>query len=39
MPDLPFSSNSRLVAYARDSGGRDQNLSIPQQQMITLLGK
>ena len=32
MPDLPFSAGSRLVAYLRDSGGRDQNLSIPQQQ-------
>jgi site-specific DNA recombinase len=32
MSDLPFSAGSRLVAYLRDSGGRDQNLSIPQQQ-------
>jgi DNA invertase Pin-like site-specific DNA recombinase len=32
MPDLPFSAGSRLVAYLRDSGGRDQNLSVPQQQ-------
>jgi site-specific DNA recombinase len=29
--DSPFPPASRLVAYCRDSGGRDQDLSIPQQ--------
>lgn len=28
----PFPPGSRLVAYCRDSGGRDQDLSIPQQE-------
>ena len=30
--NIPFPAASRLVAYLRDSGGRDQNLSIPLQQ-------
>ncbi len=32
MAEIIFPSGSRLVAYVRDSGGRDQDLSIPQQQ-------
>lgn len=34
MPDnnFPFPLGARLVAYCRDSGGRDQDLSIPQQE-------
>lgn len=33
MPDnLPFPPGSRLVAYLRDSGGRDQDLSVTQQE-------
>jgi len=31
MTELPFPAGSRLVAYLRDSGGDDQDLSIPQQ--------
>jgi len=32
MDELAFPVGSRVVAYLRDSGGRDQNLSVPQQE-------
>src|SRR4030042_1104950 len=32
MDELPFPQGARVVAYLRDSGGREQNLSIPQQE-------
>ena len=31
MTDTPFPPHSRVVAYLRDSGGDDQDLSVPQQ--------
>jgi len=32
MDNLPFPEGSRVVAYLRDSGGREQNLSVLQQE-------
>jgi hypothetical protein len=32
MPETPFPPSSRLAAYLRDSGGRDQEMSVPQQE-------
>jgi site-specific DNA recombinase len=32
MTSIPFPPGTRLVAYLRDSGGRDQNLSVAQQE-------
>jgi len=34
MSEAPFPLNSRVVAYLRDSGGEDQDLSVAQQQVF-----